>query len=185
MENDLPPNIALTHMIFGHVTTKAIHVAAKLIITDLLTANGPMDSNELARSTGANADAIFRLLRALPSSGIFNEVENGKFSLTPLAECLKEDSPTSVKATALSAGSLFYKTYNEFLFTVVNGGGGWVKALGAPSFEYLRDHPVEGKIFDSMMTDIHGGKTQPMVENNDFSVFKTIVDIGGGNGMGM
>lgn len=182
MENNLPPNIAITQMIFGYVTTKAIHVAAKLNIADLITAHGPMDSNELEHSTGANSGAIFRLLRALASSGIFMEGENGKFSLTPLAECLKEDSPTSVKAMALSAGSLFYKTFNEFLFAVENGGGGWVKALGAPPFEYLRDHPEEGKIFDRMMTDIHGGETQPMVENYDFSVFKTVIDIGGGNG---
>ena len=169
-------------MIFGYVTTKAIHVAAKLNIADLITSHGPMDGSELARLTGANAEAIFRLLRALASSGIFIENENGKFSLTPLAECLKEDSPTSVKAMALSAGSLFYKTYTEFLYAVQNGGGGWVKALGSPPFEYLRDHPEEGKIFDRMMTDIHGGETQPMVENYDFSVFKTVIDIGGGNG---
>ncbi len=33
-----------------------------------------------------------------------------------------------------------------------------------------------------MMTDIHGGETEPMVAGYDFSEFKTIVDIGGGNG---
>lgn len=182
MEDNLPPQIAMSQMIFGYVTTKAIHVAAKLNIADLLAEHGPMDSSELAQRTGADGESIFRLLRALSSNGIFKEVENRKFSLTPMAECLKEDSPNSTKAMALSAGSLFYKTYNEFLFAVHNGGGGWVKALGDPPFEYLKKHPEEGKIFDRMMTDIHGGETQPMVENYDFSVFKTVVDIGGGNG---
>ncbi len=182
MDNNLPPQIAMSQMIFGFVTTKAIHVAAKLNIADLLAEYGPMDSSELERRTGAHGESIFRLLRALASNGIFKEIENGKFTLTPLAECLQEDSPNSTKAMALSAGSLFYKTYNEFLFCVQHGGGGWVKALGAPPFEYLQKHPEEGKIFDRMMTDIHGGETQPMVQNYDFSVFKTVVDVGGGNG---
>lgn len=182
METNLPPQIAMTQMILGYVNAKAVHVAAKLNIADLLAKHGPMDSSELANRTDADGESIFRLLRALASNGIFKEGENGKFSLTPMAECLKEDSPNSTKAMALCAGSLFYKTYNEFLFAVQNGGGGWVKALGAAPFEYLQNHPEEGKIFDRMMTDIHGGETQPMVENYDFSVFKTVVDVGGGNG---
>lgn len=33
------------------------------------------------------------------------------------------------------------------------------------------------------MTSIHGGETQPMLEAYDFSVFKTVVDVGGGNGL--
>ncbi len=182
MENNLPPQIAMTQMIFGFVPAKAIHVAAKLNIADLLAAHGPMNATQLAGETGAHPGAIYRLLRALASNGIFKEMQNRDFDLTPLAECLKEDSPNSTKAMALSAGSLFYKSYNEFMFAVQNGGGGWVKAMRAPPFEYLRDHPEEGKIFDRMMTDIHGGETAPMIENYDFSVFKTVVDIGGGNG---
>jgi ubiquinone/menaquinone biosynthesis C-methylase UbiE len=51
-----------------------------------------------------------------------------------------------------------------------------------PVFEYLTANPEEGKIFDRMMTDIHGGETEPMINNYDFSAFKTIVDVGGGNG---
>lgn len=182
MENNLPPQIAMTQMIFGFVTSKAIHVAAKLNIADLLASHGPMNAEQLAQETGAHQESIYRLLRALASNGIFTENQNRNFELTPLAECLREDSQESMKATALSAGSVFYKAYNEFLFSVQTGERGFQKALGMGPFEYMANNPEEGKTFDRMMTDFHGGETQPMIDNYDFSVFKTVVDVGGGNG---
>jgi len=182
MENNLPPNIIMAQMIFGCVVSKSIHVAAKLNIADLITTDGPMNCSELAEKTGAHEESLSRLMRALASIGIFSIDTNGKYSLTPLADCLKADSPVSVKSMAISVGGVFYKAYDELLFSVQTGDDGFKKALGKPVFEYLIDNAEEGKIFDRMMTDIHGGETAPMVDTYDFSVFNTIVDIGGGNG---
>ena len=182
MENNLPANIIVSQMIFGCVVTKAIHVAAKLNIADLLAAEGPMNCSGLAKKSGAHEESLSRLMRALASIGIFSVDQNEKYSLTPLAECLKADSPVSVKSMAISVGGVFYKAYDELLFSVQTGSGGFKKAYGIPVFEYLTNSPEEGKVFDRMMTDIHGGETEPMVNTYDFSVFNTIVDIGGGNG---
>mgnify|MGYP001550305025 FL=1 len=182
MENKFPPNIIVSQMIFGCVITKAIHVAAKMNIADLLDEQGPMNCSELAKKSGAHAESLSRLMRALASIWIFSIDQNGKYSLTPLAECLKADSPVSVKSMALAVGGVFYKAYDELLFSVQTGAGGFKKALGVPVFDYLTSNPEDGKIFDRMMTDIHGGETEPMVDTYDFSVFNTIVDVGGGNG---
>jgi O-methyltransferase domain/Dimerisation domain len=182
MENNLPPKIIITQMMFGCVLTQAIHVAATLNIAELIAAEGPLNPAVLAGKTGVKEEALYRLLRALASVGIFSIDEQGKFSLTPMAECLKEDSPDSVKAMALSMGNAFYKAYSELPFSVQTENDGFKKAFGVPIFEWLTNNPDQGKIFDRMMTDIHGGETEPMVNQYDFSVFNTIVDIGGGNG---
>ncbi len=182
MDNNLPPKIMITQMIFGFVTAKAIHVAAKLNIADLIAANGPMNCSELAKRSGAHEESIYRLMRALASSGIFKEEVNGDFSLTPMAECLTEDHPDSTKAMSLATGNVFYKAYEELPYAVTTGDPGFQKAIRMPVFEWLGKHREEGRIFDRMMTDIHGGETEPMVSQYDFSVFKTVVDIGGGNG---
>lgn len=105
MENNLPPNIVVSQMIFGCVITKAIHVAAKLNIADLLEAQGPSNCSELAKKSGAHAESLSRLMRALASIGIFSIDQNGKYSLTPLADCLRADSPVSVNSMALAVGS--------------------------------------------------------------------------------
>jgi len=182
MENSLPPNIAITQMIFGFVPAKAVHVAAKLNIAELIATTGPMKASQLAEKTGTHKESLYRLLRALASNGIFNENEDGRFSLTPMAECLQENHPDSMKAMAIAAGGLFYKAYNELLFAVHSGEPGWHKAIGMGPFEYLTNNPEEGKTFDRAMTNFHGGETQPMIDNYDFSVFDTVVDVGGGNG---
>ena len=172
----------MTQMIFGFVNSKAIHVAAKLNIADHIAANGPMSAAELAKLSGAHEESLYRLLRALASNGIFEEKPDGKFALTPLAECLADSSATSVKAMAQATGNIFYKAYEEFNHSVQTGETGFVKAVGMQPFEYLSKNPEEGKIFDRMMTEFHGGETDPMVNNYDFSVFDTVVDVGGGNG---
>lgn len=182
METNLPPHIAITQMIFGFVPAKAVHIAAKLNIAELIAAHGPLTVEQLAEKTGSNKHAIYRLLRALASNGIFTEVQTGNFGLTPMAECLQEDHPESMKAMAISAGGLFYKAYNELPFAVQTGEPGWHKAMGMGPFEYLTNHPEEGKIFDRAMTNFHGGETQPMIDHYDFSIFDKVVDVGGGNG---
>jgi ubiquinone/menaquinone biosynthesis C-methylase UbiE len=182
MENNLPPKIIMSQMIFGLVISKAIYCVAKLNIADTLAAHGPMNCSALAAKSSAHEESLYRLMRALASIGIFREDENGNFLLTPMAECLRDDSPDSVKAMALGVGNVWFKAYSELLYPIETGKGGFEYAIGMPVFEYLTANPEEGKIFDRMMTDIHGGETQPMIDDYDFSSFKTIVDVGGGNG---
>jgi hypothetical protein len=182
MENNLPPRIIMSQMIFGLVVTKAIYCVAKLNIADILATEGPMNCSALAGKSGAHEESLYRLMRALASIGIFREDGSGNFLLTPLGECLRDDSPDSVKAMALGVGNVWFKAYAELLYAVQTGKSGFEYAIGMPVFDYLTANPEEGKIFDRMMTDIHGGETEPMIKSYDFSGFKTIVDVGGGNG---
>jgi Dimerisation domain len=73
----------LVRMITEYRVTQAIHVAATLGIADLL-ADGPRTSDELADSAGADPDALYRLLRALASVGVFREEDGRRFALTPV-----------------------------------------------------------------------------------------------------
>ena len=182
MENQLPSHIAITQMIFGFVPAKAIHIAANLNLADLIATEGPMTASQLAQKTGSHEESLYRVLRALCSNGIFEENAQGKIALTPMAECLQEDHPESMKAMAISAGGLFYKSYTELPYSVQTGKAGFEKALGMGPFDYLTKNPEEGKTFDRAMTNFHGGETQPMIDHYNFSTFDTVVDIGGGNG---
>ena len=73
-------------MIFdAFILSRAISVAAKLGIADLLKADAKT-ADELAQATGVHTPSLYRVLRALASAGIFAEDEAGRFHLTPLAE---------------------------------------------------------------------------------------------------
>jgi DNA-binding IclR family transcriptional regulator len=67
--------------------SQSLYVAARLGIADLLQ-DGPQSSDALATAVGAHPDALYRVLRALASVGIFAEVEHRWFTLTPLASFL-------------------------------------------------------------------------------------------------
>src|SRR5687767_5859688 len=83
-----PPAAALRRLVNGYQVSQAIHVAAVLGIADQL-AGGPKSSDELASATQSHPDALYRLLRALASVGVFREEPGRRFGLTPLGECLR------------------------------------------------------------------------------------------------
>jgi DNA-binding HxlR family transcriptional regulator len=60
-------------LISGYRVSQALYVTATLGILNLL-ADGPQDSDELARATGTHASALSRVLRFLVGAGLFFEV---------------------------------------------------------------------------------------------------------------
>ena len=71
-ENSSPP--ILFQLATGYWLSQAIYVAAKLGIADLLK-DGPQTSTALATATQSHAPSLFRVMRALSSIGVFEQVE--------------------------------------------------------------------------------------------------------------
>jgi len=169
----------MNQLIRGYWTTQAIFVAAELRIADLLI-DGPKHPDVLGREAGVKGDMLYRVLRALASIGIFAEDSDGRFMLTPLAETLCGDS--GQRAYARLHGIELYQSWASLLEAVRTGDAGFVKAFGMPAFEYFGKNHERGAVFDKAMTGHHGSEADPMLDAYDFSVFKELVDVGGGNG---
>ena len=56
----------------GHIVASAVNISARLGLSDRL-AKGPRTADDLARETGANPDALYRLMRTLAGVGMFEE----------------------------------------------------------------------------------------------------------------
>jgi hypothetical protein len=173
------PNLQdqLARLVSGYWYTQTIYVAAKLNIAELLK-DGPKSAQELAQATGTNPRALYRLLRALASIGIFAE-DQGRFTLTPLAECLLD---RSTKAMATIRGDFQYRAWGELLYSIQTGQSAFEKVYGKPIFDFFAENPEPGKLFDQAMTGVHGRETGAMLEAYDFTGINTLADIGGGNG---
>lgn len=169
-------------MFGGSWITQGIWVAAELGIADLLT-DGPRTAGELAEKTLTHGNALYRVLRALASVGMFAEDAHGRFSLTPLADLLRTDASASQRPFAIMMGAEFHEAWGELLHSVRTGEPGFEKRFGVPFFQYMTERPERGKIYDAAMTGVHGGETEPMLDAYDFSPFQTVIDIGGGNGL--
>ncbi len=175
-----PSHQLLKQMIGGWIT-QAIHVAADLGIADFL-AEEPQTAEELAQQTNTHGGALYRVLRALATVGIFAEDTDRRFSLTPLAECLRSDVPGSLRAFGIMMGAEFYQSWGELLYSVQTGEQGYQKRFGVPFFQYMTERPERHAIYDAAMM-VHGiFETEPMLDAYDFSAFRTVVDVGGGHG---
>src|SRR5262245_45085984 len=175
------PHQQLDHMITGYWISQAIYAAAKFQIADHLK-DGPKTVAELAAATGTNADALYRLLRALASVGIFSEGESRRFALTPLAEPLRSDVAGSKRALALMSGDEQFRAWAEIDYSIRTGKMAWEKVFGKPVFDYLGEHPDKARTFDAAMVGIHGRESNAVLNAYDFSAIGVVVDIGGGNG---
>ena len=169
-------------MFGGSWITQGIWVAAELGLADMLV-HGPRTAEELAEQTHTHSDALYRVLRALASVGIFAQDDHNRFSLTPLADLLRSDVVGSQRSLAIMMGAEFHEAWGELLHSVRTGEPGFHKRFGMPFFQYMTAHPERHSMYDAAMTGVHGPETEPMLDAYDFSKFGTLVDVGGGNGL--
>src|SRR3984957_20677691 len=100
----VPAPAVMMEMITNAWAAQAITAAADLGIADAL-AKGPLSADELADAVDADADTLSRLLRALISRGVFRLRRDGRYALTPLADTLRSDADTSLRAFARFVGA--------------------------------------------------------------------------------
>ena len=176
-----PPPVALLQMMTGYWISKAIYLAAKLGIADLL-ADGLVSSDELAAATQTHAPSLYRVLRALASVEIFSEVAPGRFAFTPMAELLRSGTPNSMRALAIMYAEEQYRAWGDVLHSVRTGQPAFDHAFGMSYFEYFAKHPEASRVFNEAMVGWTNQVVDAVVAAYDFSAFGTIVDVGGGHG---
>lgn len=179
---ELPASAQLLPMIMGFMLSQAIAAAAKIGVADLLE-NGPKTAEEPAFATGSNAGALYRLLRALASAGIFAEDDAGRFKLTPLAEPLRNDAPDSLRGTALFMGSDWHmQVWGDINYAIKHGKPAFEHLHREPYFDYLPKNPEHAAVFNDAMTSLSRLATQDVLAAYDFSTVQKLVDVGGGHG---
>jgi hypothetical protein len=177
-----PPPVALTQMTAGGWVTQAVYVAAKLGIADLL-AGGPKNCDELAALTQSHSPSLYRVLRALASVGVFRELNDQKFELTPLSEHLRTDIPGSLRAWAMLVGENFHwNVWGELAYSVKTGEPAWNQVHGMGPFEFFHKNPEAAQVFDEAMTNFSAPEIPAVLDAYDFSPYRTIVDVAGNQG---
>lgn len=178
---ELPPPFALFRMVTGYYVSRALYVAAKLGIADLLAA-GPRAHDELAEATATHADSLRRALRLLASAGVLIEEDDGRFALTPIGACLRSGVPGSMRAATLLFGGITQQAWGDLLHSVETGEPAFRRTFGMDPFDYMAEHPDEAANFDAAMADFTKHIAIAVAAAYDFSPFRRIVDVGAGNG---
>ncbi len=176
------PLLALQDLILGKWVSQAVSVAARLGVADLLR-DGPRSCDELARANQVDETALYRLLRALASVGVFAEVEDRQFGLTPMAGFLRSDVPGSLRSVAMMAGADWtWRPWGDLYMSVKTGERAFDRIFGIPPFAYLSQHPSAASVFDEAMTGWSMQNAMAITAAYDFSGIGTLMDVGGGHG---
>jgi SAM-dependent methyltransferase len=163
----------------GYWGAQALYVAAKLGVADHLE-EGPKTAGQLGQAVGADAQALHRVLRYLTSLGVFTATED-RFALNSAAERLLTTAQGSQRDWVILFGEEFYQAWGKLIDAARDGRDAFRHAFGLGLFEYLDRNPEYARTFNRAMA---AGSVffQAIPDAYDFSAFRTVVDVGGGNG---
>jgi hypothetical protein len=146
-------------------------------------AHGALSAQDLASKIGAHTDALARLLQALVAFGVLKREGEEQFGLTPTGEFLRTDMAGSLRSTVrFIVGPWAWRAFEQLDHSVRTGEPAFDHVWGMSNFEYWARNPDVSKIHDEAMTGLTATETARVLSAYDFSRFRTIVDIGGGNG---
>lgn len=179
----VPAQEQIMTMVLAVAQGRSLSVAAELGIADAL-ASGPLPLQELAAQTQADAGNLYRLLRALETLGIFQQIFPGVFANTPVSEHLRRDVPGSQWAFVhmQAPGFGMWDGYTEMLTTLRTGKTALFEKWGCNMWEHLRRYPDRAEVFNEAMRSMTAPMTAAVTAAYDWSRFPVIADIGGGIG---
>jgi len=190
MSNTAPPNLPpqaqavrlLYQLATGYMVSSSLQVVLRLGIADHL-ADGPRTVASLATVTGMNEDALYRVMRALASVGVFEEKDGRTFALNMPAQFLREDQPGTVRPMWLWITSPFhFRVYSNMMHAVQTGKPAVDVTVGAPIFDVLSRDQELSETFNNAMTNFSAAIAPAVLKAYDFSGIGTLVDIAGGHG---
>jgi SAM-dependent methyltransferase len=167
--------------LYGTWIAQAVYAAARLELADHVAAMAN-DIATLAERTRTNPDALYRLMRALASVGIFTEESPRRFGLTPPAQSLRTDVPDSAKDLALFYGNEVYRSYGHIVEAVRTGRTGFEMEYGVSLWDRVQMAADTGAAFRRGMGATTWRDQLPLPRTYDFSGIKCLVDVGGGEG---
>ena len=181
-ENEIPVQAQMLQFITNFWTSRAVYIAAKLGIADLLK-SGPKTVEELAQETETDASSLYRIMRALTSIGLFKNGTGRQFALTPMSETLVTDAPGSVRWFLISElGQEHYPAWGNLMHSVKTGEIAFDSFFGMNCWKYFAQNPEDAAVFNDSMSGMTAAANEAIMSLYDFSNFKTVVDIGGGHG---
>jgi len=182
MAKKLSPPEMMRNLAIGYWVSRLVYVAAKLRLADLLK-SGSRTVEDLAAAAAVQPSALYRLLRALASVGIFAETKGRRFKLTPLAAMLKTDVPHSMHAWTMMVNEHWmWDGWKALDHGMKTGEMPFLKAHGVPFFQYLEQHPEDLKVFGESMSSLSKVENPAIAAAYTFPKNSTLVDVAGGHG---
>jgi hypothetical protein len=177
---NVTPNAALVQMAMSYARSRILCAAARLGVADAL-GDEVRSVNYLAENCQADADALYRLLRALASIGIAEETGPKHFRLTPLGRPLQKNVAQSAWPSVVFWADLLADEWSLLTDCVRTGKpASQVRGANVPS-RWAQDSEASS-IFRAVMGTAPAEDYAPIAASWDFSQARVVADLGGGGG---
>jgi O-methyltransferase domain/Dimerisation domain len=174
-------------IIFGRWRSQVLYAGTELGIFDHLEKTKAKTAETLAAELGADPTLLYRLLRAESAIGLLEEDDARGFALTEMGALLRSDHPQSLKAVArLAEGPQHYAIWKHLPAMVREGKqNGFLREFARGAFEHTRHDADYAERFNDAMSNYSVAQSALVLEalrNLDFSGFRTLCDVAGGQG---
>ena len=177
-----PGSVVLYEQFQSFWLMQPLYIAAELDIAGFLK-NGPLSVEELGRLSASDPGSLYRIMRALASSGIFKELEGKRFRQNSRSLALLEGIGSMRHMIIHHLGKINWSANANLLHTVKTGENAFTNLYGTDIYPYLQKDTDELKRFEKSMNDLSALAMAPVLSRYDFGKFSSIADIGGGEGM--
>jgi hypothetical protein len=166
-------------LIMGAWTTQVIHHGVSLKIFDALAA-GARSYRAVATATRTDPEGVLRLLRAAATLRLVRHIDVDTFTLTEEGVLLCNESPVSLRGVALHWGERIWNSLAALDQSVVTGKS--CVASGPEGFMAMQSDPIRSDMFNRAMAEQSLGVGREIARAYDFSMFRSVMDVGGGYG---
>lgn len=176
-----PGAVAVFDMVLESYASFGLSLVAELGIADLLLA-GPRSIGTIAQHCQADPEALYRLMRALASRGVFREGKGRVFRNTAMSRGLAE-GPGSMKYMVIShLNPQVLAMFGELRHSIMTGQSAARHLWHQDVFSLLESNPSDNYNFIRAMDNSSALSSPIIIAALDLSQAKCIVDIGGGLG---
>ncbi|HEY2324760.1 MAG TPA: methyltransferase [Thermoanaerobaculia bacterium] len=182
-EATAPPSARVLQMMMGSWVSQILGVCSRLGVADLIS-DGVSSSDAIAEKCGSDPEATYRLLRAGAAVGLFSEEAERKFHLTPLGECIRTNTPGSLRDLIVAETAPgHWLPWGRLYDVVMRGASVASDTLGMGTWEYYAAHPEEAQWFARGMGNLSAMVSEDVARLYDASDRRSIVDVGGSQGV--
>lgn len=167
-------------LVSGFRATQMVRAVTELRIPDLVS-EAPLSADDLAASTGVQAEPLRRILRCLVAVGVFVETEEGSFGATPVSECFR-DQPGTLRGMALMLPNESYHAFGELMHTLRTGEPAFEHVFGMSRWEQLEHDAEKAATFNAAMQFGTEQVRDAVASSYHFADMGSVVDVGGGCG---
>jgi SAM-dependent methyltransferase len=173
------PRSEVFRLVGGYMVTQALCVVVQTGLADHV-GDEPVPVEALAGPTGIPAVRLGRLLRALRTVGVFDATPEGVVH-TDTSRLLRRDGDLTMAPHVRIHLDRGYAAWTGLLDSLREGGSAFERQRGMGMFEWLAEHPDEGRTFNEAMAVGSRVRRQVLLQR-DWSRSSHVVDLGGGTG---